>query len=46
MEEIFGPVVTLQTFKTEDGALELANATQYGLAATIWTPGIFQKQTV
>lgn len=36
-EEIFGPVVTLQTFETEAEALELANATSYGLAATVWT---------
>jgi aminomuconate-semialdehyde/2-hydroxymuconate-6-semialdehyde dehydrogenase len=40
MEEIFGPVVTLQSFKTEDEALHLANATNYGLAATIWTNNI------
>jgi aminomuconate-semialdehyde/2-hydroxymuconate-6-semialdehyde dehydrogenase len=39
-EEIFGPVVTLQSFKTEEEALHLANATQYGLAATIWTQDI------
>jgi len=36
----FGPVVTLQSFKTEAEALQLANATQYGLAATIWTKDI------
>jgi aminomuconate-semialdehyde/2-hydroxymuconate-6-semialdehyde dehydrogenase len=39
-EEIFGPVVTLQSFKTEEEALQLANATGYGLAATIWTQDI------
>jgi aminomuconate-semialdehyde/2-hydroxymuconate-6-semialdehyde dehydrogenase len=36
-EEIFGPVVTLQAFHSEDEALQLANASTYGLAATIWT---------
>lgn len=36
-EEIFGPVVTLQPFDTEDDALALANATPYGLAASVWT---------
>lgn len=39
-EEIFGPVVTLQSFKTEEEALALANATNYGLAATIWTQDV------
>lgn len=40
MEEIFGPVVTLQSFKTEDEALQLANSSDYGLSATIWTQDI------
>lgn len=39
-EEIFGPVVTIQSFKTEEEAIQLANATQYGLAASIWTKDI------
>jgi aminomuconate-semialdehyde/2-hydroxymuconate-6-semialdehyde dehydrogenase len=39
-QEIFGPVVTLQSFKNEEEALQLANATNYGLAATIWTQDI------
>jgi len=36
-EEVFGPVVTLQPFDTDDEALALANAVDYGLAASIWT---------
>lgn len=36
-EEIFGPVVTLQPFDTEEEALALANDTNYGLASVLWT---------
>ena len=36
-EEVFGPVLTLQTFGSEDEALALANSTKYGLAATLFT---------
>jgi aminomuconate-semialdehyde/2-hydroxymuconate-6-semialdehyde dehydrogenase len=36
-EEIFGPVVTLQPFDTEEEVLMMANSTPYGLAATVWT---------
>ncbi len=39
-DEIFGPVVTLQPFDDENHALELANATAYGLAASVWTSGL------
>ena len=35
-EEIFGPVATLLPFHTEEEAIALANATQYGLSASIW----------
>ncbi len=35
--EIFGPVLTFQTFKTEEEAIELANSTQYGLTAMVFT---------
>ena len=45
-EEIFGPVVTLQSFKTEEEALQLANATQYGLAATIWTQDVSKANRI
>lgn len=45
-EEIFGPVVTLQSFKTEEEALQLANATKYGLAASIWTQDISKANRV
>ncbi|MFM7158622.1 MAG: aldehyde dehydrogenase [Bacteroidota bacterium] len=36
-EEIFGPVVTLQRFSSEEEAIALANGTRYGLAANVWT---------
>jgi aminomuconate-semialdehyde/2-hydroxymuconate-6-semialdehyde dehydrogenase len=36
-EEIFGPVVTLTPFETEEEVLTMANSTQYGLSATLWT---------
>ena len=36
-EEIFGPVVTLHSFKSEEEAVEIANGTRYGLAGSVWT---------
>jgi len=39
-EEIFGPVVTLTPFDTEEEALALANGTEYGLASTVWTTNL------
>ena len=36
-EEIFGPMVTLQSFENEEDALRIANETPYGLSATLWT---------
>jgi gamma-glutamyl-gamma-aminobutyraldehyde dehydrogenase len=35
--ELFGPVVSIQTFATEAEAVRMANATEYGLAASVWT---------
>jgi len=39
-EEIFGPVVTITPFDSEEEVLNMANSTQYGLAATIWTQNL------
>ena len=39
-EEIFGPVVTIMPFETEQDVIELANATTYGLAASVWTENV------
>ena len=39
-EEIFGPVVTLMPFETEEEVLEMANSVKYGLSATLWTSNL------
>ncbi len=39
-EEIFGPVVTMTTFRTPSDAVDLANNTRYGLAASIWSENV------
>ncbi len=39
-EEIFGPVVTVSTFRTPEEAVALANNTRYGLAASIWSENV------
>ncbi|WP_410219465.1 aldehyde dehydrogenase family protein [Paracoccus sp. (in: a-proteobacteria)] len=36
-DEIFGPIATLSSFRTADEAVELANNTRYGLAASVWS---------
>lgn len=36
-EEIFGPVVTIMAFESEEAALNMANKVKYGLSATLWT---------
>lgn len=45
-EEIFGPVVTVQTFKTESEAVALANDTDYGLAGAVFTNDVTRAMRV
>jgi acyl-CoA reductase-like NAD-dependent aldehyde dehydrogenase len=45
-EEIFGPVLCVQSFETESNAIALANDTDYGLVATIWTRDLGRARRV
>ncbi|AVZ77972.1 betaine-aldehyde dehydrogenase (plasmid) [Streptomyces lunaelactis] len=45
-EEVFGPVLTLQTFDTEEEAVALANSTRFGLAATVVTSDVARADRV
>ena len=45
-EEIFGPVVTVHRFKTEEEAIEIANGTRYGLAGSVWTEDLEKGRRV
>lgn len=45
-EEIFGPVVTILPFDSDDEAITLANSVRYGLAASIWTQNLRRAHTV
>jgi len=45
-EEIFGPVVTIMPFETEEEVLMMANSTEYGLAASVWTENLKKAHRV
>ena len=46
MEEIFGPVITIHEFDTEEQAIVMANAVEYGLTASVWTRDARKAQRV
>ncbi len=45
-EEVFGPVISLRSFDTDDEAISLANSTKYGLATTIFTRDVSRAHAV
>jgi aldehyde dehydrogenase (NAD+) len=45
-EEIFGPIAVMMTFRTPPEAVELANNTRYGLAASIWSENLTQAMDI
>jgi betaine-aldehyde dehydrogenase len=45
-EEVFGPVLTIERFSTEEEAIELGNDTTYGLAGAVWTADASRAQRV
>src|SRR5207244_305694 len=45
-EEIGGPVLTIVPFKSEDEAVEIANGTEYGLAAGVWTEHVARAHRI
>ncbi len=46
MEEIFGPVVTIMPFETEEEVMMYANSTQYGLASILWTENLTRAHRI
>lgn len=45
-EEIFGPVVTIHRFDSDEQAIEIANSTEYGLAGSIWSKDVERAHTL
>ena len=45
-EEIFGPVVTIMPFDTEEEVIQYANSTTYGLAASVWTENLSRAHRI
>jgi aldehyde dehydrogenase (NAD+) len=45
-EEIFGPVLAIMSFESEERSIELANSSRYGLSAEIWTTNLSRAHRV
>ena len=45
VESLIGPILSISPFDTEDEALRIANATEYGLASAVWTANLSRACT-